>query len=591
MRVLMVEDDALDAEILEISLARDSEQAHDITRVETLGKALERLEDDQYDVVLLDINLPDAVGPDPVRQVALSRNGAPVVVVSGKDDEAFAVDMIRAGAQDYVVKGSEAYRNLGRTMRYAVERKESEKQLKQLASFDPLTNLANRQEMCLQLTKACAHADRHGDMVGVFVIDLDNFKLVNDKYGHTAGDQLLKKLAEEIEGAIRAGDTAARLGGDEFCVLLEGIHSASAAQTWADNCLKRINRFVKEHGLGLPLSASIGGVVYPADGHAVDELLRNADLAMYKAKRDGRNSVSFYNERMDRIFTQQQELENELKLAIENSTLHPVFQPKIEIATGKVVGLEALCRWMRKDGSSVSPGEFLPIAQTQWQMLAIGRLMRQQVFAFIDHWTSAGFDLLPVSVNVDGQELGTEGFGEDFVNELERWRLPARAVRVEITETTLVEETEIVRENLYALRHGGIGIELDDFGAGHSSLNYLRQFTIDTIKIDRSLVAEVGVNQQAATILAAVFKLASDLGLKTVAEGVESSQQLRMVTELGADFAQGYLIARPMAGEEVRRWMGRYSERQKSRLESMTGKFRIMSDVDLELMDTKDEKH
>jgi len=587
MRVLMVEDNSLDAELLEVTLSRTPTGQYDLTRVDTLADALTTLEEGAYDVVLLDINLPDAQGAEPVKQIALSRNRAPVVVVSALEDEAFAVDMIRAGAQDYVVKGSDAYRNLHRTMLYAVERKETETRLRKLASFDPLTNLANRPELCLQLSKACAHADRHGEMVGVFLIDLDNFKMLNDTLGHAAGDDVLTGVANVLEGSIRRGDTAARIGGDEFCVILEGLHSVSSARVWAGKCLKALNEYLYKHGKGLPLSASIGGCLYPSDGEEVDELLQNADRAMYTVKRQGRSNFALYRPSLDRVFDERQQLESEFMQAMDEGVIAPYLQPKIDVQTGSLCGAEALARWPRENGAAVSPGEFLPIAESNRQMVRLGEIMRRKVFEFQKAWNESGRPPLTVSINVDAQELADGSFGNRFTSDMRRWGIAPEQVRIEITETSLVEETRIVRHNIATLRQVGIGIELDDFGAGHSSLHYLRRFTVDTIKIDRALVSEVGVNQHAATILTALISLARELGLKTVAEGVETSQQLKLLSEIKTDEAQGFLIARPMAMGDFVRWVDAYGERQRERVETMTGRFRVLSEVDPRLlMDT-----
>lgn len=578
MKVLLVEDDILDAEMVELILKREAAGFVEISRAETLDGALELLDAERFDIVLVDLNLPDASGSESVSRITLARNGLPVVVISGNDDAEFAIDLIRAGAQDFLVKGSSGFGQIYRSMRYAIERKSAELRLKHLASFDSLTGLANRQELYFQVEKAFAHADRNGDLVAMLLFDLDKFKLVNDLHGHDAGDKLLVEISNRLQASIRKGDTAARLGGDEFAVVLEGIQTADAALEWARGALNRLNEPIRFEGTTLPVSASVGGAVYPTDGDSVESVMRNADLAMYKVKQAGRNAVDFYDESMNRNLVRQQQLETELRDALENGDIVAYFQPKIALDSGAVTGFEALSRWLRADGSIISPAEFLPIARSLRLLPAVGATMRQAAIQLVQSWQNSGRKAVPVSINVDPVELAIEGFSDRVISEVSASGLDCQNIRIEITETAFLEKTEVSIANLAALQSFGIGIELDDFGAGHSSLTYLRHFPIDTIKLDRSLIASIGDDEFSTRILKAIVNLAGELGMTIVAEGIETAIQVRSLVEMGVEFGQGFLIARPMPASATSEWLDNQGTRLGPRLGNMTGTFAALDE-------------
>ncbi|MEO1576566.1 MAG: diguanylate cyclase, partial [Pseudomonadota bacterium] len=433
-----------------------------ITRVDTLSGALDCLEAKYFDVVLVDLSLPDATGDEAAKVISTSHSGIPVIVLSNNADPEFATTVIRAGAQDYIVKGDSAS-ELPRSMSYAVERKATEMRLKHLASYDPLTQLANRQEFCTQLEKACARADRHGTMVALMMIDLDHFKILNDTHGHQAGDELLCSIANKLRQGIRAGDTAARLGGDEFAVILEDIPHEKSVTRWTRQFVNALREPVTVGDTPYTVSASIGGALYPENGRTVDELLRCADMAMYDVKRRGRGNHAMYDERMHERRERHYDLETALRPAIAHGELVPYYQPKISLADGTLVGLEALCRWERSNGEVVEPTEFLPIARRLGLMSEVGGVMLRAVLKQIHEWRDNGGPTVPVSINADAQEISAPAFATRFINQLKADDIPPRAVTVEITETTLVEPSKACLENLDMLRRSGVRVELDDF--------------------------------------------------------------------------------------------------------------------------------
>ena len=467
-----------------------------------------------------------------------------------------------------------------RTLRFCAERKATEQRLQHMASYDGLTGLANRQEIYTQLRKACAHSERQGDMVALILIDLDRFKEANDTYGHQVGDALLRTVGKRLRALTREGDTAGRLGGDEFAVVLEGISHADAAHVWSERALAKLNEPVVIGDLVFPLRASMGGAMYPTHGADVDVLFNRADNAMYWIKANGRNGVAFYDETMGRKESRHSALASELADALEGGAITAAFQPKVSLVTGEIVGFEALCRWQRTDGDAVSPAEFLPIARRMQLMPALGRRMRGLAMRAIEHWRDKTGRLIPVSVNMDPQEVQSAEHVEDLIRDVRAWHLEPQLLRLEVTENAVIENISVAAANLSRIAEVGMGIEMDDFGAGHSSLNYLTQFPIDTLKLDRSLIEKLGSDTQQNVIVKTLITLGQNLGVNVVAEGLETRIQLRALMRMGCKVGQGFLLGRPMPLEETLHWMSSQASRLDQKLETMTGMFEAIPMLD-----------
>ncbi|MFK8081831.1 MAG: putative bifunctional diguanylate cyclase/phosphodiesterase [Granulosicoccus sp.] len=582
MDVLLLEDDPHFTILVKRALARHTHLNIRLTIVETLSAALHRLENEHIDIVLVDLNLPDAKGTESIERITLAHNRIPAVVLSNNADEKTAIEVIRAGAQDFLVKGPEGLTVLHRTLRYSIERKAAEFKLKQLASYDSLTKLANRQELYYQMEKACAHADQHGDMLGLFLFDLDRFKLINDHHGHHAGDALLKAFADQLEVSVRTGDTASRMGGDEFAVILEGIPNKGTAVAWANKLLENLKTPFCFEGHQFSLSASVGCALYPAHGNNVESLMHSADIAMYKVKASGRQGVAFYDEQMDQTKTRRLEMEAAIRNSLENDEFQPYFQPQICLDTFEVKGFELLCRWIRPDGDIVLPSEFLPIAKSIQLLPELGKRMRRYVMESLKIWQadSAITEKFSVSINLDEQELATEGYAAEFVSDLRNAGIEGSSFRVEFNEKALVERNETVLTNLQTFRAFDIKVDVDGYGAGQASIDYMHQFSIDGLKIDQSLVSGVGENQDSLIILRSMVGLANELGLNVAANGIETSSQLRTLADLGCHAGQGYLISRPMMASEVVAWVTGTAEGMESHLETLTGIYRALKQPD-----------
>ena len=577
MNILLLEDDELDARLVGKALSgRDDAPACSVVHVRSLAVALARLGRDEFDAVVVDLNLPDAHGSDTVDKILQLKPQTPIVILSGNDDEQFALDLIRKGAQDFLVKGKDGLGSLGRTLRFCVERKETERRLQHLASYDALTGLANRQEVYTQLRRACAHAERQGDMVALLLIDLDRFKYANDIHGHQVGDTILKTVGNRLQALTREGDTAGRLGGDEFAVILEGLAYAHSAHRWAERALKKINEPIEVDELVFPLKASIGGAIFPSHGDDVDAIMRCADQAMYSVKKAGRNNVAFFQPNMGHRDSRRNELSVELPSALELGALTAAFQPKVSLQTGQVVGFEALDRWIRAADDIVTPAEFLPLARQQRLMPALGRRMRFLALEASARWRSQTGQVIPISVNVDAQELQSASFAADLARDLAEHSVDPQNLRLEVSERAFIEDESASARNLLELAGLGVGIELDDFGAGHTSLTYLGRFPINTLKLDRKLIDKLGVDEQQAVIAQSLIDMGKNLGIEVIAEGIETRIQLRMLMRMGCPVGQGFLLGRPMMLDQACKWLTNQGARIEQKLESMTGLFEAL---------------
>ncbi len=561
MRILLVEDNKFDAQIAKRILQDPARVPCDLTHVQTLESALDQLSAEPWDVVVVDLSLPDASGPNVVKTISLNYDEIPIVVFSGNSDDEFATEMIRTGAQDFIVKDVRSDMSLPRAINFAVERKASELRLRHLASYDPLTRLANRQEYCAQLEKACARADRNDTMAALIMMDLDGFKSVNDLHGHQAGDELLCGVSRKLRRSIRAGDTAARLGGDEFAIILEGVHDAADVAAWASQVARDLLDSPGIDGEPQAVTASIGAALYPANGRTVDQLMHCADVAMYDVKNRGRASFAFYEKGMDRCRLRRTQLKEALAPGIRNGEIRAEYQPKISLHDGSLIGLEALARWHRPGHGVVQPLEFMPIARRCGLINDIGRAVLAQVIELQAQALAGSDNTMPVSVNADAQEIARASFAKDVIDALNASEVPAHLLHIEITETTLLEPTETCLSNLRQLSEAGIQIELDDFGAGYSTLNYLREFPLNTLKLDRSLVTDLARDAQSRLIVQTMIGLGRKLGMSIVAEGVEEEEQLAALAQVGCDAAQGFLIARAMPWQDIANWQVCHADR------------------------------
>ncbi len=433
------------------------------------------------------------------------------------------------------------------------QRKATEKQLEYQAYYDALTGLPNRLLFRDRIVTAIAQARRHRRGIAIMYLDLDHFKLVNDGLGHSVGDALLSECAARLQGAIRASDTISRLGGDEFTVLLNDTSNTEAVFSVARKILSSLSRPFRVNGHELFVSASIGISLFPNDGDDVETLLKCADSAMYRAKELGRNQAQLFTSSMNERYVHRLALEQNLHHAMERGELELYYQPIYDRMKRRVVALEALIRWNDPVKGLIEPSEFIHLAEETGLIVPIGEWVMRAAFAQLREWHAGGLPDLRVSVNISAPQLQQANFVEMLLNAVEEFELTPESVQLEITESVAVQNIELTMQVLRDIKRRGIGIAIDDFGTGHSSLVYLRQFPIDTIKIDQAFVRDVTVDDSAAAIVSYIINLAHTLRLNVVAEGVETEEQYSFLRLNACDQLQGFLFSKalPAAGAQA----------------------------------------
>jgi diguanylate cyclase (GGDEF)-like protein/PAS domain S-box-containing protein len=419
-----------------------------------------------------------------------------------------------------------------------------------LAQHDSLTDLPNRALLNDRLTEAMSLARRHQRRLAVLFLDVDRFKHINDSLGHMIGDRLLRSIAQRLLRCVRASDTVSRQGGDEFVILLSEVAHAQDAAVCADKILEvvRSPHRIEQHDLHV--TASVGIVTYPDDGTDADTLMKHADFAMYQAKEHGRDNRQFFKRDLNIRAVERQSLESGLRHALEREEFMLHYQPKLNLETGAIVGVEALIRWLHPERGLVSPTDFIPIAEESGLIVPIGRWVLAEACRQAQAWQDIGLAPIRVGINISAVELRANDFVE-FVNMvLATTRLESRILELELTETFLMQDSTSTSAVLHALKDIGLHLALDDFGTGYSSLNHLKRFPIDTLKIDRSFVHGITTNSDDASIVGAVISMGSHLHMRVIAEGVETEEQLEFLRDHKCPFGQGYYFSRPVAAEE-----------------------------------------
>jgi diguanylate cyclase (GGDEF)-like protein len=436
----------------------------------------------------------------------------------------------------------------------AIERRASEAETRHQALHDPLTGLPNRALFRDRLQHALARSRRRDTTLAVLFLDVDNFKVVNDSLGHEAGDELLTALAPRLAEAVRTGDTVARFGGDEFVLLCEDVADEQEALEIAERVKQCFARPLPIAGGEHFVTASIG-VALPSGGHDTTEsLLRDADAAMYQAKERGRARFEVFDADMRASAVKRLQVEAELRRALERDEMRLVYQPVIEVETGKIAAVEALLRWHHPQRGVVSPLDFIPVAEESGLIVPLGAWVLREAMRKAVHWRRLcipGDAPLVVSVNLSARQMSEPDLVPTVAALIEETGVDSRQMALEITETVLVEDTVAAAEQLRALEVLGVKLVLDDFGTGYSSLGYVKRFPLSFLKIDRSFVAGMGKSDRDAAIVCAIAEMARALGARVVAEGVETEEQLAAVGKLGCELAQGYLFSRPVPPDEI----------------------------------------
>ena len=436
------------------------------------------------------------------------------------------------------------------------DRKNAEAQIWQQANFDPLTGLPNRRMLRDRLAQEIKRTARDGKQLAILFVDLDHFKEVNDTLGHDAGDLLLVEAARRIAGCVRDSDTVARMGGDEFTLVLSDLQNEERLDRILHAVLQAMATHFQIGHEQVYISASIGITIYPADGLEVETLFKNADQALYVAKGAGRNRFSFFTPSLQEAAQARVRLATDLRAGVASGQFHLVYQPIVSLADGQVRKAEALLRWQHPTRGAVDPTEFIPIAEATGLIIELGEWVFRQAAAQSLQWRKKHHPQFQVSINKSPVQFHNDaGRQKRWSTHMASIGLPGDAIVVEITEGLLLDTSATVTEQLKQLHEAGIQVSLDDFGTGYSSLTYLQRFDIDTIKIDQSFVRHLAPDATELALCKAIILMAHELGMQVVAEGVETAQQLALLTAAGCDFGQGYLFARPLAAPDFDTFM------------------------------------
>ena len=430
------------------------------------------------------------------------------------------------------------------------EQHASRNRLEFLAHHDALTGLPNRLLLKDRVDRAIAAARRSLKPLALLFLDLDNFKSINDSLGHQAGDQMLIALVGRLRSCLREMDTLSRLGGDEFVVVLPELADARAAAIVAEKIMGAVKAPIQLGEIAVSSSFSLGIALYPEHGEDFDVLLKHADAAMYHAKERGKNTYSFYEESISAGSVVKLALQGRLHGAAERGELHVVYQPQMDIRSKRIIGAEALLRWNSPEFGAVSPGEFIPVAEESGLIVGIGAWVLEEVCRQIKVWVDAGQRPIPVAVNISPIQFVRGSLISTVAALLERYQIPSWCLDIEITESTMVDDSPHVLRAVHALKEMGLMLSVDDFGTGYSNLGRLRQFNANKLKVDQSFVRAMDKDEDGVIMVRTVLQMAQNLKLETIAEGVETERQLAILTELGCDQIQGYLFSRPISAED-----------------------------------------
>jgi len=513
---------------------------------------LEQIQKGYHDVCLLDYRLGAKDGVDLLNEASVSSSSLPIIMLTILQEPNLDIQALDAGASDYLVKGDLNGEILDRSIRYSIKHKRVEAQLVKMAKYDVLTGLANRTLFLDVLTGAISRADRHGYNIGLLFLDLDNFKNINDSLGHLIGDQILLSFSERLKSCIRTGDLAARFGGDEFAVILEHIHGENDAAHIAQKILDVMSppHVLDEHTI--LARASIGIVIYPELHGEAETLFKAADTAMYEAKKKGRNNYQFFAEDMQKKVIERTRFEGDLSYSIERDEFRLHYQPQIEARTGKVVAIEALIRWQHPKRGMLLPDRFIAIAEECGLIVSIGNWVLENACRQAKLWNELKLDPSPlITINFSANQLAQHDMVENIQHVMKSTGLHSDDVELELTETAVMDDPLKAITLFKSLKKLGVHIAIDDYGTGYSSLRYLAELPVDTLKIDRAFIMYCPKEKNMNAIIKSTIALAHNLGIKVVAEGVETKEQVDFLTENDCDILQGYYFSKPLTNKQL----------------------------------------
>jgi len=563
LRVLIVEDSEADALLLLDELRHGGYELM-YERVDTAEALKAALDCQTWDIIFTDHSMPDFSGTDALRALQEKGLDLPFVFVSGTIGEDIAVAAMKMGAHDYILKGNlkRLIPTVERELREAEERRErkrAEEAIQRMAYHDLLTGLPNRTLLYDYLRQALLAGKRENHPAALLLMDLDRFKEINNTLGHPRGDLLLKQVGSRLQKTLFEPDIVARLGGDEFAILLPKLAAAEHISVVIRKVQKALETPFAIEGVPITVEASIGISLYPEHGENADVIFQRADVAMYAAKRTS-SGYAIYGPEQDQHSPRRLALIGELRHAIEQNQLLVYYQPKVNLKTNRVIGVEALARWQHPQHGLIFPNEFIGLAESTGLIKPLTMNVLKAVLQQYNKWHNAGLNFI-VSVNLSVQNLQDPKFPDHVADLLRTCDVAPDRLELEITESTIMVDPTRAMEILTRLSSMGVRFSIDDFGAGYSSLAYLKQLPVQEIKIDKSFVMDMEKNEENTVIVISIINLAHNLDRKVVAEGVESQEMWDRLAAFGCDAAQGYYISKPLPAAELTRWMQEWAWR------------------------------
>lgn len=567
-KVLLVEDDSDDAEFLRMSLRKYTD-AVDITHKSLIGDAVTVLEDERFDVVLLDLNLPDGRGAECVERIHEADELVPIVVLSGHDDEDFAVDILNQGVQDYLVKWEGDGRIILRAIRYAIERKRAENKVNFLARIDWLTCIPNEQYLRDELEHALTRALRGRRTLALLLLDLDRFDAVSEKLDRSAVDELLRAVVQRLSETCRKGDLVARLRGERFAVLLEDVEGPLEIESLARKLGTAFQKPFDIFGRQVSVTSSIGVGIFPHECTDAKALLANAESALRDAREQGTSTFRFFSTSIQSEVTDHRRLEHDLKIAIDGGQFELLYQPQVRLADDRIEAVEALLYWNHPERGRLSQSEFAGVADSGGYVIPIGLRVIEDVCRQLGEWRNAGVLLPRVAIGIAGAQFLHSGFPDQVRTLLAAHSVDPALIELEFTEASLTGDPDRVRESLHALKDIGVRLAIDRFGDGATRLGELQRLPLDVLRIDQSCISEVDTNFDAQILCGIVLSLAHRLSLEAVAVGIESEKQESFLARHDCLYGQGSHFSPPVQPDRVAEMMaqrGIQSNRKKRRV-------------------------
>ncbi len=569
--ILHIEDSEADIHLVTEQLHRKSRTNYKIENSSTLSTAIEKLKDHSYDIIFLDLSLPDSTGIDTLEKVRRCNRDTPIIVLTGSHDETIINEVIHYGAQDYIHKDEFSLKIIDRTIRYAIERKKTEKELQLLAHHDALTKLSNRPIFMDRLKHALENTKRQviENHVVVMLLDLDNFKTINDTMGHAVGDALLIQVANRLKNCVRDTDTVARLGGDEFTILYENVKDLSTVNAIANKIINTLAEpfIIDNRPIFTTCSIGVSSSNDEKDVNA-ESILKNSDIVMYAAKKKGGNQVGFFTRELQVTAQIRNNLEKNLRVAIEEDQLELYFQPQIDIQTGKLYGAEALVRWSHPDYGIIPPNGFIPALDDTGLIIPATEWIIANALGLWEQWLKQGIvnEDMHVSINIPPKFIRQQKAYETISEICSNFSLQKHQIEFELTEDAFIDITPKNLEALKNLKEDGFRLAIDDFGSGYSSLGYLKAFPIDCLKLDRIFVKDIIDSPKDAAIAEAMIELCNKIGVNLIAEGVDSQEKLNLLEDLGCKIIQGFYFSKPLPADNFINYNKNYNSQRSYKL-------------------------